>query len=125
MIMKTKKFERWHRFDANNVKQIKNFPLNSEQPPTDDNYTPWIKGTGKLSPEQYAIVSTAVRKANTGIVRSAETLQRMSQSRMGVPKSDEQRRKMSLAKLGVPKSAEHKKNMSIAQIARIRRLRGE
>jgi hypothetical protein len=122
--MKTKKFERWHRFDANNVKQIKNFPLNSEQPPTDDNYTPWIKGTGKLSPEQYAIVSTAVRKANTGIVRSAETLQRMSAAQRGVPKTEEQKLKMSLAKKGVPKTEEHKQNMRLAQLARIRRLKG-
>jgi hypothetical protein len=122
--MKTKKFERWHRFDANNVKQIKNFPLNSEQPPTDDNYTPWIKGTGKLSPEQYAIVSTAVRKANTGIVRSAETLERMSKAQMGVPKTEEQKLKMSLAKKGVPKTEEHKQNMRLAQLARIRRLKG-
>jgi hypothetical protein len=121
--MKNKKCERWHRFDANNVKQIKSFPVGTVQPPTDDNYTPWVKGTGKLSPEHYAIISTAVRKANTGVVKSPETKERMRLAQAGVPKSEEHKHKMSLAKKGKPKTEEHKQNIRIAQLERIRRIK--
>jgi hypothetical protein len=121
--MKNKKCERWHRFDNDGVKQIKSFPVGTVQPPTDDNYTPWVKGTGKLSPEHYAIISTAVRKANTGVVKSPETKERMRLAQAGVPKSEEHKHKMSLAKKGKPKTEEHKQNIRIAQLERIRRIK--
>ena len=89
---------RWHRFDNNGTKFIKKFPVDKAPDPLqEEGYTPWVRGTGKLTPEHYNNVVNAVRKAC-----------------VGVPKTEEQKEKMRQAKLGVPKSEEHKKNMSLS-----------
>ena len=93
--MKTKKYNRYHRFDMNGNKYIKRFEL-GETPVDllDEGYTVWVKGTGPHSPEAY-------EKVVNGISRAC----------FGVPKSPEQREKMRQAKLGVPKTEQHKINM--------------
>jgi len=93
--MKTKKYNRYHRYDTNGTKHIKRFelgviPINIP----DEGYTVWTRGTGPHSPEAYEKVVSGIRRACTG-----------------VPKSPEQREKMRQAKLGVPKTEEHKINM--------------
>lgn len=89
---------RWHRFDDNGTKYIKKFPVDTQPYPLEEEgYTPWVRGTGKLTDEHYNNVVNAVRKACAG-----------------VPKSEEQKEKMRQAKLGVPKTEEHKKNMSLS-----------
>jgi len=90
-----KKWHRWHRYDINGNKFIKNFPndITPEDIP-DEGYTCWTKGTGPFTPE------------------TLNKLCAMNQSLWkGVPKSIEQKEKMRLAKLGVPKSDSHKQNL--------------
>jgi hypothetical protein len=94
-FMKTKKYNRYHRFDMNGKKYIKRFELGViPSDVLDEGYTSWTKGTGPHSIEAYNKVVAGIRKAC-----------------VGVPKSPEQREKMRQAKLGVPKSEEHKINM--------------
>ena len=99
--MKTKykgMWSRWHRYDINGCKQIKKFKIDETPTPlTEQGYTEWARGTGKLTDEHYKNVTTAVRNAC-----------------VGVPKSDEQKEKMRQAKLGIPKSEEHKQNMKLS-----------
>jgi len=93
--MKTKKYNRYHRYDLNGTKYIKRFELGIT--PTDipdEGYTSWTKGTGPHSTEAYNKVVTGIRRAC-----------------LGVPKSPEQREKMRQAKLGKPKTEQHKINM--------------
>ena len=92
---KTKKYNRYHRFDSNGKKYIKRFEIGQTVPTTqEEGYTVWCSGTGPHSPE-------ALIKVTEGIRRACK----------GVPKSPEQREKMRQAKLGVPKTEEHKINM--------------
>jgi hypothetical protein len=93
--MKTKTYNRYHRYDMLGNKYIKRFELGHEPINIpDEGYTEWIKGTGPHSEEAYNKVVEGIRKAC-----------------LGVPKSPEQKHKMRLAKLGVPKTEEHKINM--------------
>jgi hypothetical protein len=97
-MKKQLKWNRWHRFTNNGVKQIKKVALNVQPDPLlEDGYTEWKPGTGPLNEEQYNNVTSAVLRACKG-----------------VPKTDEHKEKMRLAKLGKPKSEEHRKNMSLA-----------
>ena len=93
--MKTKKYNRYHRFDMNGKKYIKRYEL-GETPVDipDEGYTVWTRGTGPHSAEAYTKVAEGIRKACKG-----------------VPKSPEQKEKMRMAKLGVPKTEQHKLNM--------------
>lgn len=97
-MKKQVKWNRWHRFTNDGVKQIKKFQFNVDPNPLlEEGYTEWKPGTGPLSEEQYNNVTSAVLRACKG-----------------VPKTQEHKEKMRLAKLGIPKSEEHKKNMSLA-----------
>jgi len=97
-------YQRWHRFDNNGVKYIKNHPIGEKPSSTDNGFTEWKRGTGPFSEVQLNTLRIAVRKACKG-----------------VPKTPEQKQKMSQAKLGVPKSEEHKQAMKTAW-ARRRKL---
>jgi hypothetical protein len=93
--MKQKSYTRYHRYDTQGKKYIKRFELGVE--PSDkviEGFGPWIRGTGPFAPEALYNVTQGIRKACTG-----------------VPKTAEQKQKMREAKLGVPKSQEHKDNM--------------
>lgn len=91
-------WSRWHRFDANGIKQIKKFEINETPNPLQiPGYTEWRRGCGPLSPEHYENVVNAVRAFAKGR-----------------PKTPEQIEKMRLAKLGKPKSLEHRENMKKA-----------
>jgi hypothetical protein len=93
--MKTKNYNRYHRYDLNGVKYIKRFELGvTPVDIPDEGYTVWTKGTGPHSIEAYNKVVEGIRRACKG-----------------VPKSPEQKEKMRQAKLGVPKSEQHKINM--------------
>lgn len=100
-----KKFSRWHRFDINGVKYIKNMPI-EETPTNEDGYSDWKRGTGPLPEDVYIKVSDSVRKAC-----------------LGVPKSSETKLRMREAKLGVPKSDSHKQNMAVSQKLRHERIK--
>jgi hypothetical protein len=99
----TIQYTRWHRFDDNGVKYIKNHPV-GERPTNEPGFSDWKRGTGPFSEVQLNTLRIAVRKACKG-----------------VPKTPEQKKKMSLAKLGKPKSEEHKQAMKSAW-ARRRKL---
>jgi hypothetical protein len=93
--MKQKSYARYHRYDTQGKKYIKRFELGVE--PSDkviEGFGPWIRGTGPFAPEALYNVTQGIRKACSG-----------------VPKSAEQKQKMREAKLGVPKSLEHRENM--------------
>jgi hypothetical protein len=97
-MKKEVRWTRWHRYADNGDKHIKRFE-NHQDPSTivEEGYTPWVRGTGKLSSEHYNNVVTAIRAVCKG-----------------VPKTEDHKQKMREAKLGVPKTEEHKKNMSLA-----------
>jgi hypothetical protein len=100
--MKTKKYNRYHRYDSNGVKHIKRFELNSVVPVTPEpGYGPWIHGTGPFAPQALLNVTRGLQRACTG-----------------VPKTPQQKELMRLAKLGVPKTQEHKDNMRKSWYAR-------
>ena len=93
--MKTKKYNRYHRYDMAGKKYIKRYELDSVVPTIpEQGYTEWRMGTGPHSPEAYEKVVAGIQKACTG-----------------VPKTPQQKEKMRIAKLGVPKSEQHKINM--------------
>lgn len=95
-------WSRWHRFDSNNVKQIKRYAIDeTPHPLVEDNYSAWTRGTGPLAGQQYDNVAS----------HCVNTFK-------GKPKPPEQKAKMRDAKLGKPKTEEHKHNMSIAQCKR-------
>lgn len=87
----------WYRFDSQNVKYIRKFPIDTIPENTDTGYTDWKRGTGPLGEQQYINVSNGVRRAC-----------------LGVPKKPETKLKMREAKLGVPKTVEHRYNLSLA-----------
>jgi hypothetical protein len=89
-------YSRWHCFDEQGVKYIKNCSI-GERPAPEGNLTEWKRGTGPFSPVQLNNLRAAVTKACKGVPKSPITKQRMS-----------------LAKLGVPKSPEHKQAMKSA-----------
>jgi hypothetical protein len=96
--MKTKKYNRYHRYDMNGNKYIKRFELGVVPVDIpDEGYTCWIMGTGPHSAEAYEKVVNGIRKAC-----------------LGVPKPPEQKEKMRQAKLGKPKTEEHKANMRLS-----------
>jgi len=99
----TIQYSRWHHFDQQGVKYIKNHPIGLK-PTNVPGFTEWKRGTGPFSEVQLNTLRTAVQKACKG-----------------VPKTPEQKQKMSQAKLGVPKSEEHKQAMRSAW-ARRRKL---
>jgi hypothetical protein len=90
-------YSRWYRFDTNNVKYIKRFPVDTiPNPLIEDGYTEWNRGTGPHS----EMALTKLRNSH--------------KKYRGVPKSDETREKMRQAKLGVPKTEDHKLNMKLS-----------
>lgn len=100
--MKTKTYNRYHRYDLFGNKQIKRVELNETVTDIPDiGFTVWTKGTGPHTYDNYIKVSEGIRRACKG-----------------VPKSDEQKLKMRQAKLGVPKSELHKQNMRKSYLAR-------
>lgn len=87
----------WYRFDKNNVKYIKKFPVDFIPGEIEEGYTQWKRGTGPLSKLHYEKVKRGIQQAC-----------------LGVPKSTETKLKMREAKLGIPKSLEHRQNMRLA-----------
>lgn len=87
----------WHRFDSNNVKYIRKFPVDFVPGEIEPGFTQWKRGTGPLEPHHYNNIKLGIQRAC-----------------LGVPKSPETKLKMSKAKLGVKKTMEHRHNMSLA-----------
>lgn len=111
------RWSRWHRYDAQGNKQIKNFAIGTTPNPLkEDCFTEWKLGTGPFSHEDYITVVNAVRKAVGGKPKSQQTKEKMSKAHKGVPKSEEHRKSMSLAQKGKKKSEEHRKSMSVARL---------
>lgn len=91
-------YSRWHRFDSNGVKYIRQFNIDEvPNPISQDGYTPWKRGTGPHSFETLSNLRTGVQNACKG-----------------KPKTKEQKEKMRQAKLGVPKSPEHRASLKKA-----------
>ena len=93
--MKQKSYTRYHRYDTQGKKYIKRFELGvTPNENVVEGFGPWIAGTGPFAPQALHNVTEGIRRACSG-----------------VPKSAEQKQKMREAKLGVPKSQEHRDNM--------------
>jgi len=110
--MKQKKYMRYHRFDQNNVKIIKQFEL-TETPETinENGFTKWTRGTGKLNEQAYNNLVTGVRKACLGVPKSQSCKEKMSNSHKGKKKSLEHRQNMSLGHQKKKKIDAQEKNL--------------
>ena len=91
-------YQRWHRFDNNGVKYIKNYPM-GEKPstPNDMGFSEWKRGTGPFSPVQLNTLRTAVQKACKGVPKTPEQKQKMSQASLGKPKSEQHKQALKSA----------------------------
>lgn len=98
--MRTSKniFSRWHCYDNNGNKVIRQFAPDETNPTQIDDWTPWVRGNGPFDDISYRNVVTALRRSFEGKAKSAE-----------------QKAKMSAAATGRPKSAAHRAAMCISQ----------
>ena len=96
--MKQPLYSRWHRYDKNNVKYIAKCDIDKHPEPMNEvGFTEWKRGTGPHAPEVLVKVVAGLKRACTGVPKSAETKEKMRQAKLGKKKSDAHREAMRLS----------------------------